>query len=94
MKDQKSRDCVKGITFAVSLLVVSACTSQTVKMIQPQTGATAECSGSSFGIGPLFSESFFDSCARVYENRGYIPMQRLTPEERANLERRGLLPKD
>jgi hypothetical protein len=30
MKDQKSRDCVKGITFAVSLLVVSACTSQTV----------------------------------------------------------------
>jgi hypothetical protein len=94
MKDQKSRDCVKGITFAVSLLVVSACTSQNVKMIQPQTGATAECNGSSFGIGPLFSESFVDSCARVYENRGYVPVPRLTPEERANLERRGLLPKD
>ena len=94
MKDQKSRDCVKGITFAVSLLVVSACTSQTVKMIQLQTGATAECNGSSFGIGPLFSENFVDSCARVYENRGYVPVQRLTPEERANLERRGLLPKD
>jgi hypothetical protein len=94
MKDQKSRNCVKGITFAVSLLVVSACTSQTVKMIQPQTGATAECNGSSFGIGPLFSENFVDSCARVYENRGYVPVQRLTPEERANLERRGLLPKD
>jgi hypothetical protein len=94
MKDQKLRDCVKEITFAVSLLVMSACTSQTVKMIQPQTGATAECSGSSFGLGPLFGESFVDGCARVYENRGYVPMQRLTPEERANLERRGLLPKD
>jgi hypothetical protein len=94
MKDQKSRDCVKGITFVVSLLVVSGCMSQTVKMIQPQTGATAECNGSSFGIGPLFSESFVDSCSRVYENRGYVPVPRLTPEERANLERRGLLPKD
>src|SRR6266478_6718272 len=39
-------------------------------------------------------ESFVDSCARVYENRGYVPVQRLTPEERANLERRGLIQKD
>jgi len=94
MKDQKSRDCVIGITFVVSLLVVSACMSQTVKMIQPQTGATAECSGSSAGIGPLFSESFVDSCARVYKDRGYVPVERLTPDQRADLERRGLLPKD
>jgi hypothetical protein len=94
MKTQKSRDCAEGIIFAVSMLAMSACTSQTVKMIQPQTGATAECTGSSFGIGPLFSESFVDSCSRVYENRGYVALQRLTPEERASLERRGLLPKD
>ena len=94
MKNQNSRHCVKGIPFAVSLLMLSACTSQTVKMIQPQTGATAECTGASVGIGPLFSESFVDGCARVYENRGYVALQRLTPEERANLERRGLLPKD
>jgi hypothetical protein len=91
MKDQKSRDYVREITIGVSLLLVSACTSQTVKMIQPQTGATAECSGSSLGIGPLFSESFVDSCARVYKNRGYVPVQRLTPEQRAYLEGRGLL---
>jgi hypothetical protein len=94
MKDQKLHDCVKRMTFVVSLLVVSACTSQTVKMIQPQTGTTAECSGSSFAIGTLFSESFVDGCVRVYENRGYVALPRLTPEERANLERRGLLPKD
>lgn len=32
---------VKGMTFAVSLLVLSACKSQTVKMIQLQTGCYA-----------------------------------------------------
>jgi hypothetical protein len=94
MKTLNSHDHIKRIIVTVSLLVISACTSQTVKMIQPQTGATAECSGSSVGIGPLFSESFTDSCAGVYENRGYVALQRLTPEERASLERRGLLPQD
>lgn len=94
MKTRKSHFFAEPIIVASLLLVISACASQTVKMIQPQTGATAECSRSSFGIGPLFSESFVDSCARAYENRGYVAVQRLTPEERASLERRGLLPKD
>lgn len=94
MKVLEPRDYLKRIFFAVSLIAMSACTSQTVKMIQPGTGATGECSGSSFGFGPLFSESFVDSCARVYENRGYVALQRLTPEQRASLERRGLMPKD
>jgi hypothetical protein len=90
MKTQSFR----GIVFAGLLLAFAGCTSQTVKMIQPQTGATAECSGSSYGFGPLFSESIVDRCARVYENRGYVALQRLTPEDRARLEQRGLLPKD
>jgi hypothetical protein len=94
MNDRKSRARTVAIVFSLSLLLLGACASQTVKMIQPQTGATADCSGSSVGIGPLFSESFVDSCARVFQDRGYVPMERLTPEERANLERRGLLPKD
>ncbi len=84
----------RGIVFAGLLLAFAGCTSQTVKMVQPQTGATAECSGSSYGFGPLFTESFVDSCARAYENRGYVALQRLTPEDRARLEQRGLLPKD
>lgn len=94
MKNRKSSVDLRRISLGFCFLVLSACTSQTVKMIQPQTGATAECSGSSVGIGPLFSGNFVDSCARVYENRGYVPLQRLTPEERASLERRGLLPND
>lgn len=75
-------------------LTLTGCTSQTVTMIQPQTGATAECSGSSYGFGQLFTESFVDSCARVYEGRGFVPLERLTPEERARLQQRGLLPKE
>jgi hypothetical protein len=94
MKNPKWHNSLTLVILTVSLLGISACTSQTVKMIQPQTGATAECSGSSVGIGPLFSESFTDSCARVYENRGYVALQRLTPEQRATLEQRGLLPTD
>ncbi len=84
----------RRIVFASLLLALAGCTSQTVKMVQLQTGATAECSGSSYGFGPLFSESVVDSCTRVYENRGYVALQRLTPVERASLEQRGLLPKD
>jgi hypothetical protein len=83
-----------SVGFAGLLLLFAGCTSQTVTMIQPQTGATAECSGSSYGFGPLFSESVVDSCARVYENRGYVVLQRLTPEDRARLQQRGLLPKE
>jgi hypothetical protein len=94
MKTRKSRFYAQRIIFTGVLLALSACTSQTIKMIQPQSGATAECSGSSFGFGPLFTESVVDSCTRAYENRGYVALQRLTPEERASLERRGLLPKD
>ena len=94
MKTRKPRVSPTAMVLALSLVALSACTSQTVMMIQPETGATAECGGSSYGFGPLFSESFVDSCARVYQNRGYVALERLTPEQRANLERRGLLPKN
>lgn len=94
MKTRRWQFYAQMIIFTSIMFGISACASQTVKMIQPQTGATAECSGSSVGFGPLFSESVVDSCARVYENRGYVAVQRLTPDERASLERRGLLPKD
>ena len=83
-------------SIAGSIVLIShlaGCTHQTVTMIQPRTGATAECSGSSYGFGPLFSEKLSDSCARVYEDRGFVPLERLSPEDRASLDQRGLLPK-
>ena len=72
---------------------LAGCSHQTVTMIQPGTGATAQCSGSSYGFGPLFSEKTSDSCARVYEDRGFVPLEHLSAEDRASLEQRGLLPK-
>jgi hypothetical protein len=92
MKKRKSRFHAERISFVSLLLAISACASQTVKMIQPETGATAECSSSGFGIGTSFSESFVGGCTRSYEDRGYVRLERLTPEERASLEQRGLLP--
>ena len=80
---------------AVILFIgISSCASQSVKMIQPQTGATADCSGSGHGVGTSFSESFVAGCIRAYENRGFVRLEQLTPEQRASLERRGLMPKD
>ena len=84
-------ECLLAVMF---LIVMSACTSQSVKMVQPQTGATAECSGSGYGIGTSFSEGFIGGCTRAYENRGFVRLEQLTPDQRASLERRGLLPKD
>ncbi|HSK30215.1 MAG TPA: hypothetical protein VLA17_09650 [Candidatus Limnocylindria bacterium] len=92
MKNRKTKTAA-GTAILTGLSLLAGCTSQTVTMIQPSTGATAECSGSSYGFGPLFSEKISDSCARVYEHRGFVPLERLTPEDRASLEQRGLLPK-
>jgi len=84
-------ECLLAVMF---LIVMSACARQSVKMVQPQTGATAECSGSGYGIGTSFSEGFIGGCTRAYENRGFVRLEQLTPDQRASLERRGLLPKD
>jgi hypothetical protein len=94
MKRRKIKLYRDPVIVIVFFLAISACTSQSVKMIQPQTGATADCSGSGYGIGASFGEGFVGGCARAYENRGYVRLEQLTPEQRASLERRGLLPKD
>jgi hypothetical protein len=75
------------------LLASAACSSQTVKLIQPQSGATAECSASGFSFGAAWVEETLGECAQPYESRGYVRLDRLTAEQRADLERRGLLPK-
>ncbi len=77
-----------------ALLVLAACSGQSIKLIDPQSGATAECSGSGFAIGISVADGMVGSCARTYEERGYVPLDRLQPNARADLERRGLLPKN
>lgn len=75
-------------------VALSACSSHQIKFVHPQNGATAECSASGFGLGASLSEGLASGCGRAYEERGYMPVDRLSPEQRADLERRGLMPKN
>ena len=82
-----------SLALPLVLLVSSACSSQTVRLVQPQSGATAEYSASGFGIASAWVEETLAGCARPYESRGYVRLDKLTPEQHADLERGGLLPK-
>jgi len=81
---------------ATILLVSSqlaACASDSVLLVQPRTGATIKCGGSGSGLMTGMATVMVDECVRKYEPEGYVPEARLTPGERADLERRGILPK-
>lgn len=78
----------------VILLALGGCSSQSTKLIHPQSGATAECSASGFAIGVSIADGIVGGCSRAYEERGYVPLEELQPDERASLERRGLLGKN
>ena len=74
------------------LLLSPGCASQGVAFINPQNGATLECSGAGFGLGSAWVKGHIDECARRSEARGYVAVDRLTPQQRLDLEKRGLLP--
>jgi hypothetical protein len=82
-----------GSSMAI-LLTLAACSSQSIKLIHPQSGATAECSANGFAIGASIADGIVGGCSRAYEERGYVPLDQLQPDDRASLERRGLLPKN
>jgi hypothetical protein len=78
------------LLMAVWLLLV-ACSSRDVALINPKNGATAKCSAMGAGIGAAWVQSYIGKCIREYESTGYVKMDELTAEQRADLERRGLL---
>jgi hypothetical protein len=75
-------------------LVSFACTSRHVRLYHPETGATMQCRASGLGLGINWGESLVQSCTRQFESRGYVQEDDLTPSQRAQLERRGIIPKD
>jgi hypothetical protein len=81
--------------FAVGLLLVlSGCSTQAVLLVHPQSGATVKCSaeyGEAVGID---AGSFVKSCVEAAGNRGYVPADKLSAEQRAELQRHGFVPFD
>jgi hypothetical protein len=76
------------------LLALPACSTHTVKLVHPRTGAVAECSSSGIAAGDLWAQGYLDDCIRRMESRGYAQVEKLTPEQRQGLESQGLLPKN
>ncbi|MGH7769155.1 MAG: hypothetical protein ACREQP_17045 [Candidatus Binatia bacterium] len=76
-----------------SVFGLAACASDSVLLVHPRTGATIKCSAAGSGIMVGMAAGMVDECVRKYEPDGYVPEGRLTPAERADLERRGVLPK-
>ena len=85
---------MKTLTAALLLTTsafVTACSSESIMLANPRTGATVQCGGSGWGIFAPAASGMVDECVRRYPD--YVPVERLTPGERADLERRGVLPR-
>jgi hypothetical protein len=77
--------------FLLSLLFLTGCSSAEIVLANPRTGATVRCGGSGWGLFAPAAGGMVDECMRRYPD--YVPVDRLTPAERADLERRGALPR-
>jgi hypothetical protein len=73
-------------------LAAASC-SQKMTLIHPETGATAECSATGHGLLAAGMPTIMEVCEEKAQKQGYVPVENLTSEQRADLERRGLLPK-
>jgi hypothetical protein len=77
--------------FLSLLLALCSCSQKTI-LVHPGTGAKSECSVSSYGLLGAGMPTMMEVCLEDAEKKGYVSVEKLTPEQRADLERRGLLP--
>src|SRR2546428_11873018 len=75
------------------ILGLQGCASQSVLLVHPQRGSAVRCNASGSGLMTGFAEGFIEECVTKYEKEGYLAVDKLTPEQRADLEKRGVLPK-
>lgn len=83
-----------GGLLLLSLAGFFGCASQNVMLIHPQSGSTIRCGAAGVGLLAGGVPGYVGDCLKNYEGQGYVQMDKLTPAERAELERRGLLPKE
>jgi len=82
-----------GLLLSVFLAGISGCASRSALLVHPQSGATVRCGAAGAGIMAGSAKDIVEECLKKYESQGYVDMEQLTPQQRADLERRGLLPK-
>jgi hypothetical protein len=70
-------------------LAAAGCSSESVLLVNPRTGASVKCSASGAGIMAAMPPGMVQECLQKYEPQGYVTVEKLTPAERAEFERRG-----
>ncbi len=85
---------ISKVTITVALLLgLQGCSTRSVSLIHPGTGATARCEETGTGLLAANVGVMLENCVKEQEAKGYLPMEKLSPEQRSELDRRGLLPK-
>lgn len=83
-----------GLVFVGLFLIgLQACASQSVMLVHPQSGSTVRCEEEGVGVLAGAVGARVQECLRKYEGLGYVRVEKLVPSQRADLERRGVLPK-
>jgi len=65
---------MKTLIFVASLIAAGGCgVQQQVRLVHPQTKATAHCNAHGAGFtGRIIAASSLDSCIKDYEAKGYV----------------------
>jgi hypothetical protein len=76
-----------------SFLALHGCAQRSVELIHPATGAKARCGEVGTGLLAANVDLMLENCVKEHQAKGYQPLDKLSSEQRADLERRGLLSK-
>jgi len=79
--------------FLFAWLALSSCASQSVMLVHPQSGSTVRCEEEGVGLLAAAVGARVQDCLESYRSKGFVRTEDLTREQRADLERKGLLPK-
>jgi hypothetical protein len=74
-------------------LALHGCAQRSVTLIHPGTGATARCEEAAYGVLAANVGVLIENCLKEHEGKGYLSMEKLTAQQRSELERRGLMSK-
>jgi ribosomal protein S12 methylthiotransferase accessory factor YcaO len=77
----------------LGLIGLQSCASRSVMLVHPQSGSTVRCEEQGVGLLAAAVGAQVQECLENYHAKGFVRTEDLMPEQRADLERRGILPK-